>query len=405
MADLEDRLSAAGEQWRSAHNHVAEPDFAAVTAVSAVGSPESVPEPVTGDRSGATRRRWRWIGPVLAAAVVAGVVVTAVSLRGRPTAGPSTAPVTATAPSSPGGVSVTDPAALVGTTWQLIAATFDGTGLAQRWVNGVTIEFTSRGSLIANACNTYTATVKVNRGTLEFPSRSITATTSSCTNPVIDPLFTATDWEIVAGELHISSSSADLTFRPASESTTAPTKATTSPSAAPITDPAQLYGKEWQLIESTYGSKHLTGPEAEAATIRFDGKGGMTGHACNYLGGTAKISEGTMTISPGMTTDMLCSSETEPAIQPLFSPATWKIVDGELHIRSAAGELTFRVRPSIYPSDPLPAGSHVLDEGARHRRLPVDLPRRQQEQRCRRTRGGVPRRSGQVLGLRGHDAG
>ena len=47
----------------------------------------------------------------------------------------------------------------------------------------------------------------------------------------------------------------------------------------------------------------------------------------------------------------------------MFSPATWEITDGELHIRSDTGELTLRVRSSIYPSDPLPAGSHVLEEG------------------------------------------
>ncbi len=244
MADLEDRLAAAGEHWRSAHDHVAAPNFAAVTAVAAsTVSTDPGPATVTPIAPAAPRRRWRWAGPVLAAAVVAGVVVTAVALRGSHTSGPSTSPTTVAAPS------------------------------------------------------------------------------------------------------------------PTSPASTAST------AAGSVTDPAKLYGVEWQLIESTYGSKHLTGPEAEAATVRFDGKGGMTAHACNYLDGAATIGTGTMTVQPGMTTDMACATETEAAIQPIFSPADWEITDGDLHIHSGTGDLTFRVRPSIYPSDPLAAGSHVLEEG------------------------------------------
>ena len=61
MADLENRLSAAGEQWRSEHAAVAEPDFAAVTAVSAAGC-ATRPSPRADDAA----RRVRWCPATLA---------------------------------------------------------------------------------------------------------------------------------------------------------------------------------------------------------------------------------------------------------------------------------------------------------------------------------------------------
>lgn len=126
-----------------------------------------------------------------------------------------------------------------------------------------------------------------------------------------------------------------------------------------------LAGTEWQL--ASYEAPGGDGPVEVTvdSTLRFDGKGRFSAHACNYLGGDAAIRDRRMTLGFGFSTSMACTGEAgtlEDQVVALDGAVAWSIADRTLTLSKGEHVLTYRVRPSIYPD--LEARTLVEDERA-----------------------------------------
>jgi heat shock protein HslJ len=116
-----------------------------------------------------------------------------------------------------------------------------------------------------------------------------------------------------------------------------------------------LVGTEWQLV--SYQSPGETRPIGVTAdsTIEFNGKGGYSAHACNYISGGATISSHSLTFTPGLSTLIDCGGEPNTLERQVEAtakgPVSWSIRTRILTLTNRDGHvLTYRVRASIYPN-------------------------------------------------------
>jgi heat shock protein HslJ len=143
-------------------------------------------------------------------------------------------------------------------------------------------------------------------------------------------------------------------------------------------DQPPLVGTEWQL--TSYQDPGAESPIAVRtdSTLSFSAESRFSAHACNYIGGTAQVDADTITFGQSASTRMGCRGE--PAelerrvTATLAGTAAWSIRAERLTLIGADGHvLTYRVRPSIYPS--LTARTIVAgDRAGGHFRLAVDGP-------------------------------
>jgi heat shock protein HslJ len=114
-----------------------------------------------------------------------------------------------------------------------------------------------------------------------------------------------------------------------------------------------LAGTEWLLTSYRAPGGDPVAVRADLdATLRFDGRGHYSAHACNYIGGDAAVDGDRVMFTPGMSTSMLCTPDTveKQFLATTKGEADWAIADRTLTLTSLDGhELTYRVRPSIYP--------------------------------------------------------
>ena len=154
--------------------------------------------------------------------------------------------------------------------------------------------------------------------------------------------------------------------------------AATRTGAARVAEPP-LVGTEWQLV--SYQNPGVAGRISVKtdSTIEFNGKGAFSAHACNYIGGGARIDGRTITFTPGMSTVMACLSEATTLERQVKATGkgvvNWSIRKRILTLRNRDGHVpTYRVRPSIYPH--LNARTIVPgDRAGGQFRLAVDGPR------------------------------
>jgi heat shock protein HslJ len=124
--------------------------------------------------------------------------------------------------------------------------------------------------------------------------------------------------------------------------------------AAPTTSqPDPLTRIEWQLVEMVVSGRTVSADGIDAV-LRFDGSGGYSANACNFVEGEVEIGDGTLVLAAGMTTEMFCDGlggEIDSAIHSLAgAPVTWTRDGGGLVLSGANGTtLRYRVRDSIYP--------------------------------------------------------
>jgi heat shock protein HslJ len=140
-----------------------------------------------------------------------------------------------------------------------------------------------------------------------------------------------------------------------------------------------LIGTSWQL--ASYQDSAAADPVAVQtdSTIAFSASGRISAHACNFIGGQARIAGQTITtVGPLSSTDMACTGE-PAALQravgaTLTGSADWSIRAATLTLTNPDGHiLTYRVRPSIYPNltaRTILAGTHAGGQF----RLAVDGP-------------------------------
>lgn len=115
-----------------------------------------------------------------------------------------------------------------------------------------------------------------------------------------------------------------------------------------------LVGTEWQL--ASFQNPGQTEPVAVKtdSTLEFNGKGGFSAHACNFISGGAAINGHTILFTPGMSTMIACGGEPnilQGQVQATTKGrADWSIRSRILILSNRDGHvLTYRVRPSIYP--------------------------------------------------------
>ena len=126
-----------------------------------------------------------------------------------------------------------------------------------------------------------------------------------------------------------------------------------SPAAAPEPTLVDTY---WQLTSyrerSAAGSVPVVGIDS---TLSLTANGNVAVHACNFMGGTARMGPATLTVTLGVSTAIGCSGadgEIERQVEAMFDSRTvrWSIRDRVLTLSGQEGQvLTYRVRPSPYP--------------------------------------------------------
>lgn len=114
--------------------------------------------------------------------------------------------------------------------------------------------------------------------------------------------------------------------------------------AAPAEGPADLVRIRWQLASSP------AGPAAGEAWIEFDGAGGVSGKAgCNGFHGAAEFEAQSIGLSPLASTRMMCpaplDAQETAVFKVLAEPLEYVVRDGNLTLRSSAGELRY-ARPA-----------------------------------------------------------
>ena len=89
------------------------------------------------------------------------------------------------------------------------------------------------------------------------------------------------------------------------------------------------------------------------STLRFSKAGKFSAHACNYYGGTARVTGREIAFGDVAGTMKLCSGEENELERrvsaTLNGTRTWAISGRQLVIGGDGRELTYRVRASIYP--------------------------------------------------------
>ena len=125
-----------------------------------------------------------------------------------------------------------------------------------------------------------------------------------------------------------------------------------------------LVGTEWQLTSYRGPGGRTVAVNAEAdATLRFDGQGRWSARACNYMGGDAAlypggdgaVGSGRVRFGPGVgSTAMACTGQAatleDEFVATTAGEVAWTIADRTLTLTGHDGrQLTYRVRPSIYP--------------------------------------------------------
>lgn len=141
-----------------------------------------------------------------------------------------------------------------------------------------------------------------------------------------------------------------------------------------------LVGTEWQLVSYQDAGATPVGVHVDSAdsTIRFNGKGQFSAHACNYYGGNATIDGQRITFSAASGTMMACGGEAgdleRRVTKTIDGLVTWSISGRRLSLTDPEGRvLTYRVRPSIYPD----VRARTIETGSRaggQYRLAVDGP-------------------------------
>ena len=121
---------------------------------------------------------------------------------------------------------------------------------------------------------------------------------------------------------------------------------------APGVGEPPLRGTEWQL--AAYRDPGAEPVEVTTdSTLRFSKDGKFSAHACNYYGGSARVTGGEVAFADLGGTLKACSGE-EAQLErrvtaTLQGTRTWAISDRKLVIGGDGRELTYRVRSSIYP--------------------------------------------------------
>jgi heat shock protein HslJ len=116
-----------------------------------------------------------------------------------------------------------------------------------------------------------------------------------------------------------------------------------------------LIGTVWQLASYQESATAAPVTVKTDSTLTFSANGRFSAHACNYLGGPARIEGHTITFGRWSTTLIGCTGEpaaVERAVgATVIGSADWSISDRTLTLTNRDGHiLTYRVRPSIYPS-------------------------------------------------------
>jgi heat shock protein HslJ len=181
-------------------------------------------------------------------------------------------------------------------------------------------------------------------------------------------------WQIVGSGLAVMAVAGGIGIASTVNDTDAvahPPAASASPTTPEPTEPEptgpepDLVGTEWQLIQFARSGQTTTVPADIDSTLRFDGKGGFSAHACNYTGGSADLDGQRVDLDMGGRTLMLCSGlegEVELAVFGTIGsgPLDWNIDRHRLVLQAGNGDtLVYRVRASIYPDPsarPLTAG-------------------------------------------------
>jgi heat shock protein HslJ len=116
-----------------------------------------------------------------------------------------------------------------------------------------------------------------------------------------------------------------------------------------------LIGTAWQLASYQESAAAAPVTVKTDSTIGFSANGRFSAHACNYLGGAARIEGHTITFGRWSSTDIRCTGELaalERAVgATMAGSADWLIGARTLTLTNRDGHiLTYRVRSSIYPS-------------------------------------------------------
>jgi heat shock protein HslJ len=116
-----------------------------------------------------------------------------------------------------------------------------------------------------------------------------------------------------------------------------------------------LIGTAWQLASYQDSAAAARVTVKTDSTIAFSASGRFSAHACNYIGGAARIEGHTITFGRWSSTAMGCAGELaalERAVgATVTGSADWLIRGRTLTLTNRDGHiLTYRVRPSIYPS-------------------------------------------------------
>jgi heat shock protein HslJ len=151
------------------------------------------------------------------------------------------------------------------------------------------------------------------------------------------------------GAVHASLQGATLTLTSEATVMTFSRGSTTPTSSAPtVSLPDQLIGPKWALESITSGGQTWQAPADVGFSLNFSkaGYGGQDG--CNYTGGAATYSAGSVRLLPGAETAMACSGVDAQRMQNAFAalltaPVTATVADGTLML-SVADELV-RLRP------------------------------------------------------------
>jgi heat shock protein HslJ len=139
-----------------------------------------------------------------------------------------------------------------------------------------------------------------------------------------------------------------------------------------------LVGTEWQLASYQGPTSATPVTVTTDSTLEFSRAGGYSAHACNYIGGRAKIGEHTITFTPTASTGIGCSNADGALDRQVETIAngtvSWSISGSSLALSKPGGYvLKYRVRPSIYPN--LRARTIVTgDRDGGQFRLAVDGP-------------------------------
>ena len=117
---------------------------------------------------------------------------------------------------------------------------------------------------------------------------------------------------------------------------------------------ASMAGKEWELQAIAAGGQRRAVPHDLYAVIRFDGRGSVSGTACNHFGGPVAISGHLLRFGQMVSTAMDCRGPAagiqRDLARLLAGSARWRVRDGTLHLGGGGVTAEFAVRRTPYPS-------------------------------------------------------